>query len=178
MTAEGLVIRAATLADVDHLADHRAAMFRDMGRIAEAAYAPLVAATRAYLVEAMPRGEYVAWVAVPAADRDVVVGGAGIHLRPQIPRPDALDPTRIAAGLQGLVVNVYTDPAWRRRGVARLLMEAVIAYARQARLAALVLNASDDGRPLYVQLGFVATGTEMRYDRPLQGGGAGPEDDR
>ena len=160
-------VRPATARDVDVLAEHRALMFRDMGRLDDAAFAALVAATRAYFVEAMPRGEYVAWVAVPADAPGHVVGGAGVHLRPQIPRPDPHDPARVLGGVQGLIVNVYTDRAWRRRGVARRLVEAVIAYGRRASLAGLVLHASDEGRPLYAQLGFVPS-SEMRYDASLR----------
>jgi GNAT superfamily N-acetyltransferase len=169
-TAAGeVLVRPATARDVDVLAEHRALMFRDMGRLDDAAFAALVAATRAYFMEAMPRGEYVAWVAVAADAPARVVGGAGVHLRPQIPRPDPHDPARVIGGVQGLIVNVYTDRAWRRRGVGRRLVEAVIAYGRHVGLGGLVLHASDEGRPLYAQLGFVPS-SEMRYDAPLTRG--------
>jgi GNAT superfamily N-acetyltransferase len=63
-------------------------------------------------------------------------------------------------------VNVYTEQAWRRRGVARFLMEALMQWARDERLDSLILHASTDGRPLYEQLGFEPT-NEMRYVSPL-----------
>ena len=61
------------------------------------------------------------------------------------------------------MVNVFVDPAWRRRGLARELMEAVIAWGRSEGLARLVLHASADGRPLYEELGFEPT-SEMRLE--------------
>ncbi len=60
------------------------------------------------------------------------------------------------------MLNVFTEPAWRRRGLAELLMRHILDWARQERLDRLVLHASDDGRPLYERLGFAAT-NEMRY---------------
>jgi GNAT superfamily N-acetyltransferase len=59
-----------------------------------------------------------------------------------------------------LIVNVFTEPEWRQRGLAKLLMNTIIAWSREQNLDALVLHASDDGRALYEQLGFIAT-TEM-----------------
>jgi GNAT superfamily N-acetyltransferase len=67
------------------------------------------------------------------------------------------------------VLNVYTEPAWRRRGVAEALMRQVIRWAESERLDRLVLHASDEGRPLYQRLGFAAT-NEMRFQGPLGGG--------
>ena len=60
------------------------------------------------------------------------------------------------------IVNVFTEPEWRRRGVAKLLMEQIISWARAERLDRLVLHASDEGRALYEQMGFIQT-NEMRF---------------
>ena len=59
-----------------------------------------------------------------------------------------------------MIVNVFTEPEWRRRGLAKLLMNTIIAWSRDQNLDSLVLHASDDGRALYEKLGFVPT-TEM-----------------
>lgn len=50
--------------------------------------------------------------------------------------------------------------------LAKLIMEHVIAGARDAGVSHLVLHASSEGRPLYEALGFVAT-NEMRYTGEL-----------
>ena len=67
---------------------------------------------------------------------------------------------RIAEGRQGLIVNVFTEPEWRRLGIAKLLLNTIIAWSREQNLDGLVLHASDDARALYEQLGFIPT-TEM-----------------
>jgi GNAT superfamily N-acetyltransferase len=154
-------IRRATAGDADVLAHHRAAMFRDMGSLRAEDYDALHEASRPWFADAIPAGEYVAFVASPAGRPGEVVGGAGMQLRRLLPRPRA-DGAGIELRPQALVMNVYTEPAWRRRGLAALLMEQVLAWAREHDVGAIVLHASDEGRPLYERMGFVAT-NEMRY---------------
>jgi len=156
-----VVIRRGSLADVDALARHRAEMFRDMGALSDEAYAPLVEATRAWYGRAIPAGEYVAWVAHPEGRPGEIVAGAGMQLRDLIPRPSR-DGGYLVQGRQGLIVNVFTERPWRRRGIAEALMRELLAWARENGVESLVLHASDEGRPLYERLGFVST-NEMGY---------------
>ena len=58
-------------------------------------------------------------------------------------------------GRTGTVLNVYTRPASRRRGMARALMEAMLGDAREMGLSVVELKATDDGHPLYLKVGFV-----------------------
>jgi GNAT superfamily N-acetyltransferase len=165
-------VRRGTLDDLELLVRHRAGMFRDMGVLPPEAIEPLATGTRAYLREALPAGEYLAWLAGFAAEPDRAVAGAGLVLRRIPPFPELAEDgvtTRIASGREGLVLNVFVEPECRRRGLARRLMDEVIAYARAHALDRLVLHASDDGRPLYEQLGFKGT-NEMR----LRGTGERP----
>jgi GNAT superfamily N-acetyltransferase len=74
----------------------------------------------------------------------------------------------VGQGRHALVVNVFTEPAWRRRGIAELLMRRLLAWAREERLDRVVLHASAEGRPLYERLGFVST-NEMRLAEDLGG---------
>ncbi|HEU4558878.1 MAG TPA: GNAT family N-acetyltransferase [Longimicrobium sp.] len=158
-------VRRATATDAAVLAHHRAAMFRDMGSLRPELYDALREAARPWFADAVPAGEYVAFLAAPADRPDEIVAGAGAQLRRQLPRPTP-DGDGIEVRQQALVLNVYTEPAWRRRGLAALLMEHVLAWAREAGVGSVVLHASDEGRPLYEQLGFVAT-NEMRFTGPL-----------
>lgn len=66
------------------------------------------------------------------------------------------------------MLHIFTEPAWRRRGLAELLMRHVLEWARNQRLDRLVLHASAEGRALYERLGFVAT-NEMRFSGSLIG---------
>jgi len=158
-------IRRATAADAGVLARHRAEMFRDMGELPASVYDTLIDAARAYLTQAITDGRYVGWVAELDAGSREVVGGAGLQLRELLPRPDVAR-ERLVRGPQGLIVNVYTERAWRRKGVADALMQELLQWCRGNGIESVVLHASDEGRPLYEKLGFRPT-NEMRY-----GGGA------
>ena len=156
----GLSIRRATAADAGVLARHRADMFRDMGQLPADLRDTLIEAARAYFATAVPDGRYVAWLAEVEGE---IVAGAGLQLRELLPRPVA-GGTRLVRGPQGLILNVFTEPAWRRRGVAAALMRELLRWCRANGIESLVLHASADGRPLYEKLGFTPT-NEMRYAR-------------
>jgi GNAT superfamily N-acetyltransferase len=61
---------------------------------------------------------------------------------------------RNAAGREAYILNVYTRPEARRLGLARAIMERVVAEARSGGAGRIWLRASDDGRPLYEAMGF------------------------
>lgn len=151
-------MRGATAADARVLAAHRVAMFRDMGRLRPSLEAPLRDASTAYFTRAVPAGEYTAWLALAG---DAVVAGAGVQRRILLPRPDERGES-LVLGQEGIVLNVYVEPAWRRQGLARRLMDAILAWAPAAGIRRLVLHPSDEGRRLYERLGFVPT-NELRY---------------
>ncbi len=155
----GVRVRVATVADIPLLARHRAAMFRDMGRLDPDFETPLVHATAEYLRDALPRGEYLAWVAESTASPAEPVGGAGVQLRRILPRP-RLGAPGIEPGPEAIILNVYVELAWRRRGVAEALMRSVLKTLAERNVGRVVLHASDEGRRLYERLGFVPT-TEM-----------------
>jgi GNAT superfamily N-acetyltransferase len=146
-------VRPATLDDVDALIRHRINMFTDMGVAMDAP--ALDAAFRAWLLEMMPAGTYRAWV-VEAAAR-AIVGGGGITILPWPPGP-TYPGDRLA-----FVYNVYTDPAHRRRGLARLVMDAIHAWCRDAGVTSLALNASRDGQPLYKSMGYAESPSPMMF---------------
>lgn len=135
-------------------------MFTDMGlvRTPELSRALLQASLAALSAE-FAAETYVGWLAVTGADQ--AVAGAGAHVKPQLPRISE-DGARVVTGSIPLVVNVYTERPWRKQGVARALMEVLIEWASGGNFDRVVLHASDDGRPLYDSLGFVAT-NEMRW---------------
>jgi GNAT superfamily N-acetyltransferase len=124
-----------------------------MGRGNAAEHANMLETTRAFLTMAMPSGAYVGWLAETAEGR--VVAGAGVTIFAWPGSPDD------ATGRRALVQNVYTEPEFRRQGLARQLMVTAIAWCRDQGLRSISLHASDFGRPLYEDLGFRQT-NEMR----------------
>jgi GNAT superfamily N-acetyltransferase len=146
-------VREATLADVDVLVHHRVGMFTDMGESFDRP--ALESSYRDWLAAMMPPGSYRTWL-VEAEDGAIAAGG-GITILPWPPSPRNLG-HRIA-----FVYNVYTEPAFRRRGLARIIMTAVHQWCVASGIATVALHASADGRPLYEAMGYVPWPTPMMF---------------
>ena len=162
--SESFRIRLATSADADTIAWHRARMFQDMGDVPPNLFDSFRAKSRDALNGLFARAEYIGWLASPDDEADRIVAGAGVHLRRLLPHPRQPPDgeTVVAAGRHASIVNVFTEPEWRRRGLAELLLGEIIEWAKKEGLDELVLHASLEGQALYERLGFVMT-SEMRF---------------
>lgn len=58
-------------------------------------------------------------------------------------------------------MNMYTNPGYRRLGVAMKTLELLVADAKEKGIKAISLEATDMGRPLYEKFGFVKMNGEM-----------------
>jgi GNAT superfamily N-acetyltransferase len=153
-------IRRATVQDAEIIAWHRARMFQDMGQVSDEAFEPLRAKARARIAEWLSDGQYVGWLASQANNPKIVIAGAGIHLLSTLPRPLGL--SKLGEGRQGVIINVFTEPEWRRHGIATMLVKQIIKWSKSEHVDWLTLHASDEGRAVYERLGFVAN-NEMRF---------------
>ena len=160
-----MIVRAAVMDDIPILARHRATMFRDMGQLPAQLEDPLQRATTSYLLDAMARDGYLAWVAEHGDASARVIGSAGVQLRPILPRPPSGGGSALELGPEAIVLGVYVEPDWRRRGVAEAMMRALLDTLAARSIGRIVLHASDEGRRLYERLGFAPT-TEMRFNPP------------
>ncbi len=150
-------IRMATPADAPVIAHHRRAMFDDIGVSGDTG--TMQAAFAEWVKPHLVSGHYLGWMVIDTqAPAETIVGGAGVRIVEWAPMP--ADPE---AHLRPYLLNVYVEPDHRQRGIARALVEAIIAWAHdhQPRVGALTLHASEYGRPLYESLGFIPT-NEMR----------------
>lgn len=64
-------------------------------------------------------------------------------------------------GIYGDVLNVYTEPEYRGKGLATCLMNNLIEYGKKAGLGRIDLMATDDGYPIYKKVGF--EDKELKY---------------
>jgi len=150
----GAAIRAATPADLEAILHHRRRMCEDMGHRDAAVLDAMVADCRGRLRRWLEEGVYRGWL----VEREgAVVAGGGIIVSAWL--PNAADPQDRRA----TILNVYTEPAHRRQGLARALMEEMLRWCREQGFRAVTLDASDDGRALYESMGFRPT-PQMRLD--------------
>ena len=149
---EGFTIRCASTADLETLVEHRRAMFQDMGYNDQAAMRAMSQKFRAWLLEHMNAGDYLAWLA--SAPDGATAAGTGLWLMDWPPH-------MIGRGRRGYILIVYTCANFRRRGLARVLMQAALDWCKHNGIDTIILHASPSGRSLYESLGFAAT-NEMR----------------
>ncbi len=145
--------RPAAPEDLEVIGRHRRRMFEDMGFTDRRALDTMLAVSTPLILKGLVDGTYRGWLAESSGD-GVVAGGGVImlqfHPHPMDPRPQ-----------RAWVVNMFTEPEHRRRGLARRLMATMVEWCSSQGMRFLYLHASDDGRPLYESMGFKSS-NEMR----------------
>jgi GNAT superfamily N-acetyltransferase len=144
-------IRPATVDDVPHILRFRRGMLNDMGPADEAALARMEEAAAVFLRSGFADGTCLVWIAED--ERPVACGM--LHVVPWI--PSAID----ASTRRVWVHNMYTEPAYRRRGIAGEIIATMLEWCRSQGFASVTLHASEKGRGVYESLGFRAS-NEMR----------------
>lgn len=153
MTQAEITIREAGPSDLAIILHHRRSMFRDMGEGTVEELDRMVEIAGPWLVRTLADGSYRGWLALDGSG--CVVGGGGVLLCPWPASPK--DPCTQRA----VILNVYTEPEFRKRGIARQIMLTILASVKEQGLRAVNLHASKEGRHLYEKLGFEDT-NEMR----------------
>jgi GNAT superfamily N-acetyltransferase len=146
------VIREGRSDELAVVVYHRRRMFEEMGYTDVQQLAALDRSSEEFFGPALAAGTYRAWfVEVEGA----VIAGGGVLILPFQPGP--LDPRPE----RPWIVNVFTEPAYRRKGLARILMTEMVEWCRAQGFTVVSLHASDAGRPVYDGMGFLPT-NEMR----------------
>ena len=64
-------------------------------------------------------------------------------------------------GKKAYIMNMYTAPAWRRRGLATRVLDRLVRECRARGVDTITLEATAMGRPVYERYGFVPMECEM-----------------
>jgi len=154
---DALTLRLATVDDIPALVNHRRRMFEDLYAHKDvvrdpANYDAMDTAYAVILRYEIPAGSTRAWV---IDDGGTIAASGALKFTDWLPRPDGQR--------RGLVYvhSVYCAPEYRRRGLARRILQAMIGHCRENGWPRISLHASDLGRGLYEDLGFQPT-NEMR----------------
>jgi GNAT superfamily N-acetyltransferase len=146
------VIREGRQDDLQVVVCHRRRMFEEMGYTDVQQLAALDRSSEQFFGQALAAGTYRAWF---AEANGVVIAGGGVLILPFHPGPRDPRPER------PWIVNVFTEPEWRGKGLARVLMAEMVQWCRTQGFSVVSLHASDAGRPIYAGMGFLPT-NEMR----------------
>jgi ribosomal protein S18 acetylase RimI-like enzyme len=155
-----LETRLATIADAALISSHRRAMFEAMGRGTTESLDAMTRAFESWLLPRLADRRYTGWIISDAASP---VASAGVLILEWPPHP--LDPTGES---RAYLLNVFVEPAYRRRGLARELVRLSLAEAHRRRIRIVSLHASAQGRPVYESLGFRAANEMLFTDTVLE----------
>ena len=150
---EEILIRTITADDIHDITRLRCAMFESMGYEDPEQLAEVALACQTYFARAIPARQYHGWLAFTTAGVAVASGGVVVDEHPPGPMSQS--------GRVGYIMNLYTDPAFRRRGLARQLFERIMDWIRTQGISVAALHATPMGQALYAQYGF-ADSNEMR----------------
>ena len=143
--------RKMTSADVDTFITMRIKQLQEEGATEDI---DLMPALKDYYSRHMADGTFVSWLAV---DGDKIVGTSGMSF---VEKPPYFScPT----GRIGLLSSMFTDPSYRRMGIAKELLSRVVDEAKKYGCGCVQITASDMGVLLYTDFGFVKNGNFMQY---------------
>ena len=145
-------LRRATPADAPLITAQRHLMFADNEPITEARFLEMDRNFESWVRERLADGRYVGLFLEEAAgaleDSPTLLAACGIFFA-DFP-PHFLDPNPIRAYL----LNFYTAPEARGRGLATQLLQHAVDECRKANVQVITLHASRFGRPIYEKFGF------------------------
>jgi len=103
----------------------------------------------------MAAGTYVSWIAL---DGDKIVGTSGMSFAEKPPY------FTCPSGKLGILSSMYTDPDYRRRGIATELLNRVVKEAKAYGCGTIYITASNMGVKLYEAYGFKHNGNFMQLN--------------
>ena len=131
--------------------DMRINQLREEGAKEEIDLAP---ALKQYYMRHMADGTFVSWLAF---DGDKIIGTSGMSF---VEKPPYFG---CPSGKIGLLSSMFTNPDYRRKGIARELLSRVVEAAREYGCGTVQITASDMGVKLYADFGFVHNENFMQY---------------
>lgn len=111
-------------------------------------------ALRDYYMRHMKDGTFVSWI---AEDGGKIIGTSGMSF---VEKPPYFG---CPSGKMGLLSSMFTNPAYRRKGIAKELLHRVVEEAKNYGCGTVQITASDMGVKLYTAYGFVHNGNFMQY---------------
>ncbi|MBQ8312827.1 MAG: GNAT family N-acetyltransferase [Clostridia bacterium] len=141
----------AGAADLEELVSTRIQVLRAANQLDDAADMTAVKEqSRLYYQQA---GDEYAALLVYDGDRVIGTGGVSFYrVMPTCCNPD---------GRKAYIMNMYTAPEYRRRGIARKTLDMLVEECQRRGVRFITLEATEAGRPLYESYGFVKMNDEM-----------------
>ncbi len=102
---------------------------------------------KAYYIKHLSDGTHTACFSFNEENGEIV-GCGGICYQEEMPSPDNL------TGTNGYLMNIYTLPEYRGRGVGRKIIDFLVDEAKRKGTGKIYLESSKDAKHLYEEIGF------------------------
>lgn len=148
-----LEYKKANIEDIDLLTKTRVQVLRAANKLEDSVDMNLVETeSYQYYNECFGKDNHVAYLIF---DGDSVVGTGGISFFNVMPT------YHNASGKKAYIMNMYTNPNYRRQGIAYKTLDLLVAEAYKRDIKNISLEATEMGRALYEKYGFVSMENEM-----------------
>ena len=145
--------KKAVLEDIEILTETRITVLRAANQLSDdVEMSDVKEQSYLYYQKALSEDSHVAYLVF---DDNEFVGAGGIsffHVMPTFHNP---------TGKKAYIMNMYTKPEYRRKGIAYKTLDLLVAESKQRGIDAVSLEATDMGKPLYKKYGFVKMNDEM-----------------
>ncbi|MBD3191693.1 MAG: GNAT family N-acetyltransferase [Candidatus Heimdallarchaeota archaeon] len=144
-----IAYRAANLEDIDLLVNLRIEfLYEALALPKETPAKALRKSLKNYFQRKMPKKEFIAWLAF---NNDECIATSGLSFY-DVP-PVFSNPS----GKKAYIMNMYTRPPWRRKGIGTELLKRLLEEIKTRRIKVVVLHATEMGKTLYEKFGFRET---------------------
>lgn len=144
---EKIVYRRAEIDDIPVLVEQRVRFLNELCNHPEDAQTAIVRKSlQTYFIKAIPSKEFIAWVA-EYEGKIVATSGMVVWQKPAMYGG-------VESGKLGYLLNFYTIPEARKKGICTRLLNELIKEAKSLGLRYLHLHASKDGIDIYRKAGF------------------------
>jgi GNAT superfamily N-acetyltransferase len=150
-----ITYRKAVLLDAEKLAEIRSFFLKIMNNVTSDEDRIIIErANLEYFRKTICDNTFIAWIAL---DNEVIIATSGLSFSIVPPFFDILD------GKVAYIMNMYTFPNYRNRGIGTELFKKLVDEAKQTGYRKITLNATDMGRPLYEKYGFKKIHNGMEF---------------
>ena len=149
--------KKADISDIDLLSETRITVLRTANKLDDTAdMSTVYVITREYYKTALADGTHTTYIVF---DSERVIGTGSICYYSVMPTYCN------STGKKAYIMNMYTDPEYRRKGIAFQLLDILVKEALDRGVTCVGLEATEMGRPLYEKYGFESADAEMILKR-------------
>ena len=150
-----ITYRKAVLSDAEKLAEIRSFSLKELNNVTSDEDRIIIAqANLEYFRKTLGDNTFISWLAL---DNEEIIATSGLSFSVVPPFFNILN------GKVAYVMNMYTFPNYRNRGIGAELFKRIVDEAKQLGYKKIALNASDMGRPLYEKFGFKNVNNGMDF---------------